>query len=53
MTLKEMRELLTSVRDAKYPSKLDRNGARLTALETVTLKLLDWLETANRNTNDE
>ncbi len=44
MTLEEMSELLTAVRDAKYPSKLAHNGARLDAIETVVLKLLTHLQ---------
>lgn len=40
-TAADLREALIKVRDAKYPSKLARNGARLTALETVMLEMLE------------
>jgi hypothetical protein len=40
-TAADLREALIKVRDAHYPSKLARNGARLTALETAMLELLD------------
>lgn len=40
-TAADLREALIKVRDAKYPSKLARNGARLTALETVMLEVLE------------
>jgi hypothetical protein len=40
-TAADLRDVLIKVRDAKYPSKLARNGARLTALETVMLEVLD------------
>jgi hypothetical protein len=40
-TAADLREVLIKVRDAKYPSKLARNGARLTALETTVLEILD------------
>jgi hypothetical protein len=36
----ELRAGLIKVRDAKYPSKLARNGARLTALENAVLEML-------------
>lgn len=36
----ELRAELLRVRDAHYPSRLARNGARLTALEDVMLELL-------------
>jgi hypothetical protein len=41
LTAAELRAELIKVRDAKYPSKLARNGARLTALETVVLEILE------------
>lgn len=36
----ELRAALIKVRDARYPSKLQHNAARLTELETVVLEIL-------------